>query len=175
MTLNEPKMNCLNNLKTPITKPLNLSVAMTEFVGAGDWRLFFIDRDNIEALTVADIQNAAKKYYLQSNRTWGRFIPEATSERTKVSDTKDIAALVNGYKGKAMEANTNTFETSVANIIKSTEEGKLASGGKYALLEKPAKGNKIEARLLLRMGDEKSLSQKSMIANLTGKHAEIRN
>jgi zinc protease len=165
--LKRAKNELLKQFENTYNKTLNLSVAMTEYIGAGDWRLFFIDRDNIEALTVADIQNAAKKYYLQSNRTWGRFIPEATSERTKVSDTKDIATLVNGYKGKAMEANTNTFEASVANIIKSTEEGKLASGGKYALLEKPAKGNKIEARILLRMGDEKSLSQKSMIANLT--------
>jgi zinc protease len=165
--LKRAKNELLKQFENTYNKTLNLSVAMTEYIGAGDWRLFFIDRDNIEALTVADIQNAAKKYYLQSNRTWGRFIPEATSERTKVSDTKDIATLVNGYKGKAMEANTNTFEASVANIIKSTEEGKLASGGKYALLEKPAKGNKIEARILLRMGDEKSLSQKSMIASLT--------
>ncbi|HKO78104.1 MAG TPA: pitrilysin family protein, partial [Flavobacterium sp.] len=165
--LKRAKNELLKQFENTYNKTLNLSVAMTEFIAAGDWRLFFLNRDNIEALTVADIQNAAKKYYLQTNRTWGRFIPEATSERTKVSDTKDITALVNGYKGKAMEANTNTFEATVSNIIKSTEEGKLASGGKYALLEKPAKGNKIEARILLRMGDEKSLSQKSMIANLT--------
>jgi zinc protease len=157
----------LKQFENTYNKTLNLSVAMTEFIGAGDWRLFFIDRDNIEALTVADIQNAAKKYYLQSNRTWGRFIPEANSQRTTVAEITDIEAVVKGYKGKEMEANTATFEASVANIMKSTEEGKLASGGKYALLEKPTKGNKIEARLLLRIGDEKSLSQKSMIASLT--------
>jgi zinc protease len=167
--LKRAKNELLKQFENTYNKTINLSVAMTEYVGAGDWRLFFIDRDNVEALTVADIQNAAKKYYLQSNRTWGRFIPETTSERTKVNQAKDIPLLVNGYKGKAMEANTNTFETSVANITKSTEEGKLASGGKYALLEKPAKGNKIEARLILRMGDEKSLSQKSMLADLTAR------
>ncbi|MGQ7944620.1 M16 family metallopeptidase [Flavobacterium sp. WC2509] len=165
--LKRAKNELLKQFENTYNKTLNLSVAMTEFIGAGDWRLFFINRDNIEALTVADVQNAAKKYYLQSNRTWGRFIPDANSQRTTVKETKDIAAVVNGYKGKELEANTATFETSVANIIKSTEEGKLASGGKYALLEKPAKGNKIEGRLLLRMGDEKSLSQKSMIAGLT--------
>jgi zinc protease len=165
--LKRAKNELLKQFENTYNKTINLSVAMTEYVGAGDWRLFFIDRDNIEALTVADIQNAAKKYYLQSNRTWGRFIPETASERTKVSETKDIAAIVKDYKGKEMEANTATFETSVANIIKSTEEGKLTSGGKYALLEKPAKGNKIEGRILLRMGDEKSLSKKSMIASLT--------
>jgi len=165
--LTRAKNELLKQFENTYNKTINLSVAMTEYVGAGDWRLFFIHRDNVEALTVADIQNAAKKYYLQSNRTWGRFIPETTSERTKVNEITDIAAVVKDYKGKAMEANTATFEATIENIIKSTEEGKLPSGGKYALLEKPAKGNKIEGRLLLRMGDEKSLSQKSMIANLT--------
>ncbi|HSD08792.1 insulinase family protein, partial [Flavobacterium sp.] len=165
--LTRAKNELLKQFENTYNKTINLSIAMTEYISAGDWRLFFKNRDNVEALTVADIQNAAKKYYLQSNRTWGRFIPEATSERTKVNEITDIAALVKDYKGKAMEANTATFEATVENIIKSTEEGKLASGGKYALLEKPAKGNKIEGRLLLRMGDEKSLSQKSMIANLT--------
>lgn len=165
--LKRAKNELLKQFENTYNKTLNLSVAMTEFIGAGDWRLFFINRDNLEALTVADIQNAAKKYYLQSNRTWGRFIPEANSQRTTVTETKDIAAVTKDYKGKAMEANTETFEASVPNIMKATEEGKLASGGKYALLEKPAKGNKIEGRIILRMGDEKSLTQKAMIANLT--------
>lgn len=165
--LKRAKNELLKQFENTYNKTLNLSVAMTEYIGAGDWRLFFIDRDNIESLTIADLQNAAKKFYLQSNRTWGRFIPEANSQRTTVNETKDIAAVVKDYKGKEMEANTTTFEASVPNIIKSTEEGKLASGGKYALLEKPSKGNKIEARILLRMGDEKSLSQKSIIASLT--------
>lgn len=165
--LKRAKNELLKQFENTYNKTINLSVAMTEFIGAGDWRLFFINRDNIEALTVADIQNAAKKYYLQSNRTWGRFIPEKNSERTKVNDIQDINPLVKDYKGKAMEANTGTFEATVPNIIKSTEEGTLASGGKYALLEKPAKGNKIEGRILLRIGDEKSLSQKAMISTLT--------
>ncbi len=165
--LKRAKNELLKQFENTYNKTLNLSVAMTEFIGAGDWRLFFIDRDNIEALTAADIQNAAKKYYLQSNRTWGRFIPEVTSERTTVGETKDIEIVVKDYKGKTMEANVATFEASIPNIIKSTEEGKLTSGGKYALLEKPTKGNKIEGRILLRMGDEKSLSQKAMIAKLT--------
>ncbi|WP_348799659.1 M16 family metallopeptidase [Flavobacterium adhaerens] len=165
--LKRAKNELLKQFENTYNKTINLSVALTEFIGAGDWRLFFINRDNLEALTVADIQNAAKKYYLQSNRTWGRFIPEANNPRTTVAEITDIDALVKNYKGKEMEANTSAFEATVANIIKSTEEGKLSSGGKYALLEKPTKGNKIEGRMILRMGDEKSLSEKSLIASLT--------
>lgn len=161
------KNELLKYFEQTYNKTINLAIALTEPIGAGDWRLFFLNRDHVEALTVADIQKVARKYYLTNNRTWGRFIPEASSERVKVEETKDIAALVAGYKGKKLESNTSTFEATVDNIIKATEEGVLKSGGKYAILEKPTKGNKIEARFLLRMGDEKSLEQKGMIANLT--------
>jgi zinc protease len=171
--LKRAKNDLLKQFENTYNKTINLSIALTENIGAGDWRLFFIDRDNVEKLTLADIQNVAKKYYLQSNRTWGRFVPENNAERVKVSDTPDIAVLTNGYKGKALEANKATFETSVANILKTTEIGKLASGGQYALLEKPSKGDKIEARFLLRMGDEKSLEGKNLIADLTAKMLKL--
>jgi zinc protease len=171
--LKRAKNDLLKQFENTYNKTINLSIALTENIGAGDWRLFFIDRDNVEKLTLADIQNVAKKYYLQSNRTWGRFVPENNAERVKVSDTPDIAVLTNGYKGKALEVNKATFETSVANILKTTEIGKLASGGQYALLEKPSKGDKIEARFLLRMGDEKSLEGKNLIADLTAKMLKL--
>nr|WP_315217282.1 pitrilysin family protein [uncultured Flavobacterium sp.] len=172
MTLTEDDLKRAKNelskqFENTYNKTIDLSIALTENIGAGDWRLFFMDRDNVEKLTLADIQNVAKKYYLQSNRTWGRFVPENNTERVKVNETPDISVLTNGYKGKALDVNKSTFETSVANILKTTEIGKLASGGEYALLEKPSKGDKIEARFLLRMGDEKSLSGKNFIASLT--------
>ena len=171
--LKRAKNELLKQFENTYNKTINLSIALTENIGAGDWRLFFIDRDNVEKLTLADIQNVAKKYYLQSNRTWGRFVPENNAERVKVSDRPDVAVLTNGYKGKALEANKATFETSVTNILKTTETGKLASGGQYALLEKPSKGDKIEARFLLRMGDEKSLEGKNLIADLTAKMLKL--
>jgi zinc protease len=167
--LKRAKNELLKQFENTFNKTEDLAISLTEYVGAGDWRLYFLDRDNIEKLTVADLQNAAKKYFLPNNRTFGRFIPETNNERTVVSETKDIAGLVNGYKGKVIEENTNTFETTVANITIATEIGNLASGAKYALLEKPTKGDKIEARILLRMGDEKSLSNKSLIADITSR------
>ena len=70
--LKRAKNELLKQFENTYNKTIDLSIALTENIGAGDWRLFFMDRDNIEKLTLADIQNVAKKYYLQSNRTWGR-------------------------------------------------------------------------------------------------------
>lgn len=171
--LKRAKNDLLKQFENTYNKTIDLSISLTETIGAGDWRLFFLNRDNIEKLTLSDLHNAAKKYYLVSNRTWGKFIPENDSERTKITEINDIASLVNGYQGKKIAENQATFEASVNNILKNTEEGKLTNGGKYALLEKPAKGDKIEGRILIRMGDEKSLSKKNMIADLTARMLKL--
>lgn len=145
----------------------DLNIALTEYIGAGDWRLLFLSRDRLEKLTVADIKAAAMKYYKPSNRTAGVFIPQATTpDRTVVSETPDIAKLLQGYKGKEVAAQKANFDNTMPNIKKNTEYGTLANGGKYALLEKPTKGDKITATMTLRYGNEQSLMNKSTAAHI---------
>ena len=62
------------------------------------------------------------------------------------------------YKGKAVTEQTETFEVSIPNIKQNTQYGTLANGLKYALLKKPAKGDKIYANFIFKIGDEKSLN-----------------
>jgi zinc protease len=146
---------------------INLCINLTEAIGAGDWRLFFINRDRVEKLNLAEVQNFAKNYYKPSNRTWGIFIPDKNPDRVKVADVGDITALVKDYKGKEVKKQTETFETSVANIKKNTQYKKLSNGFKYALLKKPAKGEKIIGNFKLRIGNEKSLENKGVIISIT--------
>jgi zinc protease len=165
--LTRAKNTILKGIENSMSRTTGFSIALTEFIGAGDWRLWFLYRDRIEKLTVADLQAVAKRYYKPSNRTYGVFIPEAaTPERTVVAETPDIRSLLNGYTGKAVAAQKANFENSIENIKKNTEYGSLANGGKYALLEKPTKGDKISAAITLRFGDEKSLMDKSETAGV---------
>ncbi|MEO6638036.1 MAG: pitrilysin family protein, partial [Ginsengibacter sp.] len=136
---------------------ISFCISIAEQIGAGDWRLFYIYRDRVEHLTLEDVQAALKKYYLPSNRTWGVFIPDKNAERVAVNETPDINSLVKNYKGKAEKAPTEAFDATIENIKKNTEYGKLTNGLKYALLKKPAKGDKIYGRFILKIGDEKSL------------------
>lgn len=148
------------------SKTTNFAIAITEFIGAGDWRLAFLYRDRIEKLTLNDVLAAAKKYYKPSNRTVGVFVPDAAPDRTVVAETPDINKLLNGYKGKDVAAQKVNFENSIENIKKNTEYGKLSNGGKYVLLEKPTKSDKINAAITLRFGDEKSLNDKAEAASI---------
>ena len=142
-------------------------LGLADIIGAGDWRLFYIYRDRIDELTLADVQACLKKYYHTSNRTVGVFIPDKSADRVVVPDRPDVAALVKGYKGRAVMAETGTFEATIANIKKNTEYGSVSNGMKYALLKKPVKGDKIYANFMLRVGDEGSLSGKGVIGALT--------
>lgn len=156
----------LKGLEDNQARTLDWSIGLTEFIGAGDWRLWFLYRDRVEKLTVADLQAVAKKYYKPSNRTYGLFIPDAAPDRTVVAETPDIAKLLNGYKGKEVAAQKANFENTIDNISRNIEYGKLDNGGKYALLQKPVKGDKISASITLRFGDEKSLADKNELGSI---------
>lgn len=164
--LNRAKNNRLKYIEDAMSKTTEFAIGLTEFIGAGDWRLWFLHRDRTEKLTVDDLKAVAKKYYKPSNRTYGVFIPEATPERTVVSETPDVAKLLEGYKGKEVAAQKENFENSIANIKKNTEYGSLANGARYALLQKPTKGDKISASISLRFGDENSLMNKKFAPSL---------
>lgn len=171
--LDRAKNALIKRIENTTNNTIGLSINLTEALGAGDWRLFFINRDRIEKLTLADVQAVAKNYYKPSNRTWGLFVPDKNPDRVKVPDTGDIDALVKDYKGKEVKKQTETFETSIANIKKNVQYKKLPNGFKYALLKKPAKGEKIIGNFKLRVGNEKSLDNKDMIISITA--AMLRN
>lgn len=144
-------------------------INLTEVIGAGSYKLWFLNRDRIEQLTVNDIKTVAKKYYKKSNRTVGTFIPDKAADRTEVAATPNIDQLTKEYKGRKTNNATESFETSITNIKSKTTYGQLKNGMKYALLPKPTKGDKIVGTMMLKMGNLKSLENKADIAYLTAK------
>ncbi len=164
--LNRAKNNRLKNIEDAMNKTTDFAISLTEYIGAGDWRLWFLHRDRVEKLTVDDLKAAAKKYYKPSNRTYGIYVPDAAPDRTVVSETPEVAKLLDGYKGKEVAGQKANFENSIANIKKNTEYGTLANGAKYVLLQKPTKGDKINASISIRFGDENSLMNKKYAPNL---------
>ncbi|MFT4155709.1 M16 family metallopeptidase [Parafilimonas sp.] len=148
---------------------ISFCINLAEVIGAGSWRLFYVYRDRVDSLTLTQVQAALKRYYLPSNRTWGIFIPDKTAERTTVSARPDIDVLVKDYKGKATREQTETFEVSIPNIKSKTQYGKLSNGMQYALLKKPAKGDKVYANMNFKVGTSSSLTNKNIIPSLTAR------
>ena len=161
------KTSLLNDLEKTINDPQKLCVSMSESIALGDWRMFFIQRDRIEALTVADIERVAKNYFKADNRSYGQFLPVEKPDRAEIPAVPDVAKLVEGYKGRVAVAAGETFDATPANIDKRTEKLTLANGAKVALLSKKTRGETVNGRLALHLGDETSLFGQSVPADLT--------
>ncbi len=152
---------------------LNLSSAervgleLSEWVGMGDWRLLFINRDRLRKVTPEDVQRVAAAYLKPSNRTLGQFVPTPKPDRAEIPPTPDVAALVKDYKGDAAVAAGEAFDPSPANIDARTT--RVTAGGlKLALLPKKTRGNTVVAMMTLRFGDEKSLMNRGTAGELAG-------
>jgi zinc protease len=157
----------LKNLELAMNSSQQVGIALSETASAGDWRLLFLDRDRIKAVTPEDVGRVAKMYLKASNRTIGRFIPAAQPDRAEIPATPDVAALLKNYKGSAAVEEGEAFDPSPANIDARTIRVTLPNGMKLALLPKKTRGATVNATLALHYGDEKSLFEKDITAQLT--------
>jgi zinc protease len=165
--LKRAKASLLSDIDKTINDPQKLAVQLSESIANGDWRLFFLQRDRIENLKLADLQSVAANYFKESNRTLGQFIPTATPDRSKLPDAVDVAKLVADYKGKEAASEGEVFDISPANIEKRTQRLALASGMKLILTPKKTRGETLSGILTLRFGDEASLFNQATTSNLT--------
>lgn len=151
------KRNILKNIELSFNSSESFALNISEWVGMGDWRLFFLHRDRIEKVTRADVQRVAQAYLQRNNRTAGRFIPTTQPERIEVPMVGSLADMLDGYKGRAAIAQGEYFEPSFSNIDSSTLKRQLSNGVELALLPKKTRGESVVISLALGLGNEKSL------------------
>ena len=145
-----------------------IGLTMSEFIGAGDWRLFFLHRDRLRKVTPDEVQSAAAKYFKPANRTLGMFVPTKQPDRAEIPATPDLVAMLKDYKGDAAVAAGEAFDPSPGNIEKRTARSAAPVGLTMALLPKKTRGGTVVAQLVLRFGDEKSLMNRTAPASLAG-------
>ncbi|HEY3204519.1 MAG TPA: pitrilysin family protein [Thermoanaerobaculia bacterium] len=156
----------LKNIELTLNNADRVGLQLSEFIGMGDWRLYFLTRDRIRNAKLEDVQRVAQTYLKPANRTVGLFVPTAKPDRAEVPPPPDVAAILKDYKGDAAIAAGEAFDPSPANIESRTKRSELPSGLKVALLPKKTRGGTVVAAMTLRFGDEKSLMNKSTVADL---------
>jgi zinc protease len=155
------KNEVLKQIELGFNSSERIGLELSEFIGMGDWRMLFISRDRIKAVTVLDVKRVAKQYLKPDNRTVGIFIPTEKPERSEIPATPDVDAIVKDYKGTQTIAQGEAFDPSPANIETRTSRSDLPNGMKLATLSKKTRGESVEARITLRFGDEASLQNRS--------------
>jgi zinc protease len=158
----------LKNFELTMNSSERLGLQLSEAIGAGDWRLFFLNRDQIRNATPADVQAAALKYLKSSNRTLGEFVPNAKPERAEIPVVADVGATLKNFKGDPPIAQGEAFAATPENIEKRVKRGEIAGGMKTAFVNKKTRGETVNAHIVLRFGDETNLKGQRLAAQMLG-------
>jgi zinc protease len=164
--LERARTSWLNGWDSGFTDPEQVGVNLSEAIAQGDWRLYFLQRDQVRKLTLADLNRVAAQWLRKDNRTVGTYLPTAAPERAPQGQRVDVSALVKDYRGDATAAQAEVFDPTPATLDARTQLAR-AGGLKLALLPKGTRGRVVQARLTLRMGDEKSLFGQDTVASFT--------
>jgi zinc protease len=143
-----------------------IAIQLSDWAAQGDWRLYFLNRDQLEAVTPADVQRVAESYMVRNNRTAGVFEPTTAPERSRIPATPDLLALLKDYKGREAITAGEQFNPDPMAIEARLQRGQLTSGIKLIALPKSTRGSTVELRLKLRYGTLQTLMGNAMAAQL---------
>jgi zinc protease len=156
----------LKNWDLSFSDPEQIGVAMSESIALGDWRTYFLRRDQVRALKLADVQRVANERFISNNRTIGIFEPTEKPIRAPLPALFDVATLTKDYKGGPAVAKGEAFDATPGNLDKRTERITLASGIKLALLEKKTRGEVVTGNVSLGFGTVESLKGQATLASV---------
>jgi zinc protease len=162
------KTSILTGIANSLNSSTGIALQLSEWTGMGDWRLFFLHRDRVEAVTAEDVNRVAAAYLKPSNRTVGLFYPTREPDRAQIPDVPDVAAMVDGYQGREAVAEGEAFDPSPANVESRTVRYTLPNGLRVALLPKQTRGDLAIIRMRLSFGDEQALMGRATAAEIAG-------
>ncbi|MDO4709622.1 MAG: pitrilysin family protein [Pseudomonadota bacterium] len=151
------KQRIANGYEQSFNNVNNIGLAMSEYVAAGDWRLYFVLRDAMEKVSAEDVNRVAQKYLIASNRTLARFIPTENPLRADIAAAPAVATLVDGYKGREAVQAGESFDPSLENIAARSEIYTLGDGLQVSLLPKKNRGQTVTFSARFRFADIHSL------------------
>ena len=157
----------LKEIDLGLSDSTQVGLFLSEVIAIGDFRLLFLDRDRIKAVTPEDVRRVAAAYLKESNRTIGEFIPDKKPDRAEIPAKTDVASAVKDYKGEKTMAEGEAFDPSPANIEARTTRFTLPNGLKVALLPKTTRGGTVHAVISLHFGTVETLKDKDMAGTLT--------
>jgi zinc protease len=167
-TAEEVERAKVRSRRTAETLPENssgMAQSLSSASALGDWRLLFLQRDRIAAVTADDVNRVARTYFPKHNRTLGIYIPEKEPQRLAIPNAPPIDTLVKNYKGGELTKGGEIFDATPANLdarLKTVEIGGLKAG----FLEKKNRGESVSLVLTMHYGNEESLKGQAAAASM---------
>jgi zinc protease len=166
--VNRARTQWLKGFDLMLNSSQQVALDLSEWQAQGDWRLLFLHRDRIRKVTSQQVSDAARKYFIPSNRTVGRFVPDKSPVRAEIPEPPDVATLLKDYKGDPLVAKGEEFDPSPENIERRTVRTDLPGGLKLSLLSKKTRGGQVNAAISLRFGTVEALRGLDTAAGAAG-------
>jgi zinc protease len=160
--VNRAKTRTIQGMDRMMANSQQLALQLSEYAAAGAWRLLFTNYQEVKGVTAANIARVAKLYFKNSNLTVGMFIPDPAPDRTTVPDAPGIDALLTSYKPEINVDPGEVIDPSPAAIERRIRRSTVG-GMRLALLPKETRGNRVQASLTIRFGDELTLAGKTRL------------
>ena len=149
-----------------LANPQQFGVSLSEYIAAGDWRLFFLARERTAKVPADEVAREAARFFRRDNRTVGVFLPEDEPQRAEIPAPLPVTGMLAEFKPRAATAAGEAFDPSQKNIDARTRRFSVGELN-VALLPKKNRGETVNVVIRPRWGDERSLQGKAVIASLT--------
>ena len=161
--LERARARWLKDWNQAFTDPETIGLSLSESIAQGDWRLFFLMRDRVREVRLADVQRVAAQRLVGDNRTLATYVPTDKPVRAPAPQRVDLAKELLALKPQSAAARVEAFEATPANIDARTQRFEVG-GLRAAVLPKGTRGQAVSAALTLRFGDEQSLAGQAEVA-----------
>ena len=160
----------LRQWKQIYNQPGALASALSDAAGLGDWRLFFLVRDQVEALELQQVQAQLHAWLLPANRTTGLYLPTPQPQNPPRAAAVDLDTLLAPLETGTSRPEVADFDTSPQAIDAATQRRtvEMPNGSLHlALLPKPTPGDQVQAVLQLRFGSVEQFKGLGVVPALT--------
>jgi zinc protease len=162
------KTDLLNDFEQAQADVSSYVQALSEFSALGDWRLFYIYRDRLRAVTPEQVQRVALAYLKPANRVLGEFIPTAQPDRAEIPAAPDLRAAIESLQETEQVVHGELFDPSPQSIEARIVRKTLANGIHVALLPKKTRGARVHVAINLHWGNEQGLTDRALACDLAG-------
>lgn len=151
------KKRLKKRMKIALSNSKDLCLKLSESIAAGDWRLFFWGMEQINRITKEDVDRVFDRYFIESNRTSGIFLPLENAVRASIPSTPlpDFSTLIEHTSVSQGE----DFVADPENIEKLVTRKEITQAIKMAFLPKKSRGQTVSSALTFRFSDEASLAK----------------
>lgn len=164
------KGRLLKSLDTVQRDSRRLALQLSEWEAQGDWRMFFLYRERLRAVTPEAVAEAARRYLKTSNRTVGRFLPEEAPSRAEIAavDRAALRASLDGFQVEEELSQGEDFDPAPSNIKARTTYQELSPGLRLALLPKENRGETVAVNIAFHFNNLEQAMGQGDLAMFTG-------